>query len=183
MNDPAQTWVDRAKSGDFTAASELIHQNYGGIFAYLRRLSGSEEDAADLTQKTFVKVWESLSRFSGRSSVKTWIHSIAHHVYVDWRRQPARSGFETQNWWESRVSDSPTPLESAIDRDAARRLYHAVEQLDDDQRETVHLHYYQGLTINETAEALGVATSTVKYRLRNALDQLQSRMAEPKIPA
>jgi RNA polymerase sigma-70 factor (ECF subfamily) len=183
MNDPAQIWIDRAKSGDFTAASELIRQTYSDIFAYFRRLCGRDEDAADLTQRTFVKVWQSLNHFSGRSSVKTWIHSIAHHVYADWRRQPSRSQSESQSWWDSCVSDSPTPLEFAIERDAVHRLGRAVDQLDEDQRETVHLYYYQGLSINETAQALGIAASTVKYRLRNALEQLESRLAEPKTPA
>jgi DNA-directed RNA polymerase specialized sigma24 family protein len=48
-----------------------------------------------------------------------------------------------------------------------------VDRLETDLRESVHLHYYQGLTLQETADAMSVATSTVKYRLRQALDQLQ----------
>jgi RNA polymerase sigma factor (sigma-70 family) len=50
-----------------------------------------------------------------------------------------------------------------------------VDALDADVRATVHLHYYQDLSLRETAEALGIATSTVKYRLRQALDQLQKK--------
>jgi RNA polymerase sigma factor (sigma-70 family) len=183
MNDPAETLVDRAKSGDYSAASELIRQTYAGIFNYFKRLCGSDEDAADLTQRTFVKVWQSLAGFSRRSSVKTWIHSIAHNVYVDWRRQPVRSQLETQKWWDSCISQNPTPLETTIEKEGARRVCAALERLDHEQRETVHLHYFQNLSINETAQVLGVATSTVKYRLRNALEQLQSRLSEPKIHA
>jgi RNA polymerase sigma-70 factor (ECF subfamily) len=183
MNATLEMLVDRARTGDYSAASQLIAQSYAGIFAYFRRMCGNEEDAADLTQRAFLKVWQSLAGFRGRSSVKTWIHSIAHHVYVDWRRQPRRSEPAPQHWWDTCVSESPSPLESAMERDAARSLYFAVEQLDEDQRETVTLHYYQGLSIQETAETLGVATSTVKYRLRNALEVLQSRMGERKVPA
>jgi RNA polymerase sigma factor (sigma-70 family) len=52
-----------------------------------------------------------------------------------------------------------------------------VDRLDPDLRESIHLHYYQGLTLQETADAMDVATSTVKYRLRQALDKLQREWA------
>jgi len=55
-----------------------------------------------------------------------------------------------------------------------------VEQLEEDARQVIHLHYYQHLSLLETAEVLGVATSTVKYRLRGALELLRLRMSDPK---
>ena len=58
------------------------------------------------------------------------------------------------------------------------QLYAWVDALDGDVRETVHLHYYQELTLQETADALGIATSTVKYRLRQALTELQKKASE-----
>jgi RNA polymerase sigma factor (sigma-70 family) len=79
------------------------------------------------------------------------------------------------------VAEGPSPFESAAERELALQLYGRVEQLEDEQRVVIHLHYYQSLSIQETADALGVATSTVKYRLRHALDALQSRLAEPKV--
>jgi RNA polymerase sigma-70 factor (ECF subfamily) len=62
------------------------------------------------------------------------------------------------------------------DRQTAQRLYEAVDQLDEDRRHVVHLHYYQGLSIRQTAEVLNVATSTVKYRLREVLRILRTRI-------
>jgi RNA polymerase sigma factor (sigma-70 family) len=56
-----------------------------------------------------------------------------------------------------------------------------VEELDDEKKQTVHLHYYQNLPLSETAEVLGVAVSTVKYRLREALDFLRARSAENEL--
>jgi len=183
MSEHVEALIERAKSGELPAASELLSQFYARIFGYFRRLCGSDEDAADLTQKTFCKVWNSLARFDGRSSFNTWLHSIAHHVYVDWRRQRTRLDLQTDDWWETCVTDEPGPLENITGQENARRLYALVEQLDEEQRETVHLHYYQELTIQETADALGIATSTVKYRVRQAIDLLKSRMAEPKLRA
>ena len=181
MSDHVTALVDRAKSGELAAASQLVAEFYERIFAFFRRLCGRDEDASDLTQKTFCKVWTSLENYNGRASFNTWLHAIAHHVYVDWRRQRNRLDPQSDDWWETCVADGPNPFEDAAARELAHQLYALVEQLDEGQREVVHLHYYQALSLQETAEALDIATSTVKYRLRNALEALQSRMAEPKL--
>ena len=183
MSDHVETLVRQAQSGELAAASELLTQFYERIFAYFRRLSGSDADAADLTQKTFCKVWKSLPGFDHRAAFNTWLHGIAHHVYVDWRRQRNRFDTQSDDWWETCAAEGPSPFETAAEREGAHRLYALVEQLEEDQREIVHLHYYQWLSIQETADALGIATSTMKYRLRHALDFLKSRLAEPKLRA
>jgi RNA polymerase sigma-70 factor (ECF subfamily) len=69
-----------------------------------------------------------------------------------------------------------------METDLAATLYAAVDRLEPAVRDTVHLHYYQGLTLEETADALGLATSSVKYRLRSAVQQLQRRLTgEPAL--
>ena len=181
MSQSIEELCRRAQAGDFSAASELAAATYQRIYAYLRRLCGTDETAADLTQQTFSNLWLSLHGFDGRASFTTWLHRIAHNVYVDWRRKGNRLDAQSDEWWEACVAEGSSPLESTCERDAAHQLYAAVEQLDDDQRVTIHLHYYQGLTLQETADALNIATSTVKYRLRQALASLQSRLAEPKL--
>jgi len=180
MSDRAEQLCARAKGGDLDAASELVSQFYERIFAWFRRLTGHDADAADLTQKTFCKVWNALESFQGRSSFSTWLHGIGHHVYLDWLRQKRPTEQAGEEWWYTRAAEGPSPFEDAAERDAAILLYAAVEQLDEDARQTVHLHYYQGLSLAETAEALGITASTVKYRLRRALDSLRARVAEPK---
>ena len=67
------------------------------------------------------------------------------------------------------------PFETTAERELAHQLYRWVDELDEEKKQTVHLHYYQNLTLNETAEVLGVAASTIKYRLREALAFLRSR--------
>ena len=181
MSDDITALVGRAKSGELAAASELLTQSYERIFAYFRRLCGSDEDAADMTQKTFCKVWNSLANYNGRASFNTWLHAIAHHVYVDWRRRSTPAELASDEWWLHCVDHAPSPSETAANREQAQQVYSLVEQRDHDTRQTVHLHYYQGLSLAETAEVLGIATSTVKYRLREAVEFLKTKMAEPRI--
>ena len=66
---PTNGLVEAAGRGDRAAAVQLIELFYERIFAFLRRLAGNEDDAADLTQRTFSRVWDALPTFAGRSSV------------------------------------------------------------------------------------------------------------------
>lgn len=166
--------IAAARAGDERAAGQLIEEFHARIYAFLRRLTGNDSDAEDLTQRTFARVWTSLNSFAGRSSVASWIHGIAHHVYLDWRRADRRAEPQTDEWWAACPAAGPTPAELVESADLAHALYAAVDRLDPELRNTVHLHCYQGLTLQETADVLGTAASTVKYRLRNALDQLQA---------
>lgn len=181
MSDQATKLCERARAGDTEAASELVTQFYERLYAWFRRLTGHEQDAADLTQKTFCKVWASLGSYQGRSSFSTWLHGIGHHVYVDWRRRRTPTEQPSDEWWLHCTDPAPGPSEIAADQEQARQVYTLVEQLDEDTRQTVHLHYYQGLSIGETAEVLDIATSTVKYRLREALQFLKAKTAEPRL--
>jgi len=166
----------RAGKSDKDAACELLKICYPDVFAYLRRLCGSKQDAEDLTQQTFLKVWSSLDGFAGRSEFSTWLYRIAHNTYIDWRRRNAgQARCCPDRWWLEREDGNPGPLTNAAERQLARRLYEAVDQLDEDKRYVIHLHYYQGLSIRQTAKILNVAASTVKYRLREVLRMLRAK--------
>ena len=176
MEPDAHQLVERARCGDGAAATELIGLFYERIYAFLRRLTANDADAADLTQRTFTRVWQALPTFAGRSSVASWIHSIAYHAYVDWRRADRRTEPRTDQWWEARPTAESQPDEIVANTDMAATVYGTVHELEPDLRDTVQLHYYQDLTLQETADAMGVATSTVKYRLRQALAELQRKL-------
>ncbi len=169
--------------GELRAATDLVDRFYATLYAFLRRLTGTEADAADLTQKTFGRVWQALPRFAGRSSLSSWLHGVAYHVYQDWRRANHRLESRPEDWWADCPDPAPGPDAATARSDLASTLYAAVEALEPDLRDAVHLHYYQGLTLDETAEVLGIAASTVKYRLRSAIERLQSRVADRPQPA
>ena len=187
MEHDANQLVERARGGDRAAAAELIELFYERIYAFLRRLAANDADAADLTQRTFCRVWQALPAFAGRSSVGSWMHSIAYHVYVDWRRADRHTEPRSNEWWAARPAPEALPDEIVAHTDMAAAVYGSVDELEPGLRHTVQLHYYQELTLQETADAMGIATSTVKYRLRQALAELQRKLAakrtSPKPPA
>jgi len=167
-----------ANKGDKDAACQLLKIYYADIFAYLRRLCGSKDDAEDLTQQTFLKVWSSLGTFKSRSKFSTWLHRIAYNTYIDWRRRNSRNRQSQRNqWWQECTDTNPSPFANVAERQLAQRLYEAVDLLDEGKRQVVHLHYYQGLSLRETAKALGIATSSVKHRLREVFKILRGKFS------
>ena len=175
--------AEAARHGDRAAATRLIELFYQRVYAFLRRLAGNDADAADLTQRTFARGWQALPTFVGRSSFSSWIHGIAHHVYVDWRRANHRMEPRSPEWWADCVASGLTPAEASSKSDLAAAVFARVDELSPELRDTVHLHYYQELTLQETADALGIATSTVKYRLRQALTELHKQLSDERHPA
>lgn len=172
--------VAAARRGEPQATSLLVERFYARLYAFLRRLTGNEAVAADLTQTTFSRVWDALPGFAGRSGLGAWLHGIAYHVYQDWWRRDGRLEWRPDEWWLEHADTGPTPDRLAARTDLAATLYAAVDRLEPDLRDTVHLHYYQDLTLEETAAVLGVATSTVKHRLRRAVQMLQSKLLTPE---
>src|SRR5271165_6783248 len=105
--------------GQETDGVRLIEQFYARVFAFLRRLTANEADAADLTQRTFSRVWQSLPTFAGRSSVGSWIHGIAYHVYVDWRRSERPTEPRSPDWWSACPSRDVQPDDAGARADLA----------------------------------------------------------------
>lgn len=167
----------RVQRADKKAACELLQIFYKDIYAYLRRLCGSRADAEDLTQQTFLKVWASFDGFAGRSKFTTWLYRIAYNTFIDWRRNNAAGAqARPDQWWQECIDQNPGPFANIAKRQWAEHIYEVVDQLNDDKKYLVHLHYYQGLSIRETAQVLGIATSTVKYRLREVIKILRKKM-------
>ena len=177
MKTRIKTLCRRAKKADKNAACELLKIYYAEVYAYLRRLCGSRDDAEDLTQQTFLKAWSSLDGFAGRSKFSTWLYRIAHNTYIDWQRRNTGSTQSCPDqWWQECIDQNPGPFANLAERQLAHRLYEAVGRLDEDKKQVVHLHYYQGLSIRETAKVLDIATSTVKYRLREVFKALRVKL-------
>ena len=177
MNTRIKTLCRRAKKADKDAVCELLKIYYAEIYSYLRRLCGSRHDAEDLTQQTFLKAWSSLDGFAGRSKFSTWLYRIAHNTFIDWQRRNTGSTQSCPDqWWQECIDQNPGPFANLAERQLAQHLYQAVNLLDEDKKHVVHLHYYQGLSIRETAKVLNVATSTVKYRLREVFKNLRTKI-------
>jgi RNA polymerase sigma-70 factor, ECF subfamily len=182
MPDRIQKLCTLAQQGDTAAASELLQLFYKKIFCYLRRLTAHTAAAEDLTQETFAALWASLNTYRRQCSFSSWLHRIAYHKYIDWCRAQKKSSDLPEYWWQALPDKTPNPYTRAEEKQLAEKLCQAVDRLEEDKKQAVHLHYYQGLSLRETAAALNRSTAAVKYRLREALKQLSFQLDTAKNP-
>lgn len=166
--------LEAIRSGDRSAAEEMVERTYSAVFASLFRLCGDNDLASDLTQETYQKAWAALSRFDGRSQLFTWLYRIAYTTFLNHVRRPRRmTQLDETDGMEVRDS-SPDAEEMLTSSETAERLREAVLQLPDDLRFTVTAHFWGGLPVRELAEIEQITTVGIRKRLHRAFSLLES---------
>src|SRR5438046_10221798 len=110
MEHDANQLVDNTP-GKQPKAVELIELFYERIYGFLRRLTANDADAADLTQRTFSRVWQKLPTFAGRSSPSSCIDSLAYDLYLDWHRSERRSEARPDAAWAACPAPESAPAD------------------------------------------------------------------------
>lgn len=158
-------------------AERLVETTYRRVFATLYRMTGGNHElAADLTQETYRKAWQSLDRFQGRSSLWTWLYRIAYTTFLDHLRRPRPVPIEDAV--PDPPAPDPSPAERAEARELADRLRRAVLELPETLRFTVAARYWGELSAREIASAEGVSRIAVHKRLRRAHALLRAALEE-----
>jgi RNA polymerase sigma-70 factor (ECF subfamily) len=167
--------INRIRGSDRAACEEMVRANYAAVYRFLVNLTGDAEMAADCTQDTFRIAWQKLADFGGRASIASWLHRIAYNRFIDVYRKSRRERGLQENFQIEQAGIANQELSCvASRRDASQYLSEAVGQLPDEQRAIVALHYFEGLSLAETAAVVGESVGTVKWRLSTALERLRT---------
>jgi RNA polymerase sigma-70 factor (ECF subfamily) len=172
---PDDNLVARIRSGDRSACEEMVRQTYETVYRFLLHLTADADLAADLTQDTFRAAWQKLGDFEGRSSVASWLHRIAYNRFVEVYRKQRRHQSAQEYLQVEFERDAGATWPCATTRsDVSEYLSAAVKQLPEEQGAVVVLHYFEGMSLQETAMVLEQPVGTVKGRLNAALRRLRS---------
>jgi RNA polymerase sigma-70 factor (ECF subfamily) len=164
--------LQRIAGGDRDAFAELYNRLQRPLFGYLMKLVREREMVEDVLNETLLEVWRQAARFEGRSSVNTWVFSIAHHRAVSRLRKRRESSLDEEQ--AAAIEDEgPTPDVKAESNDMSRLIARLMEQLSFEHREILHLAYYQEFSVQEIADALDLPPNTVKTRMFYARQRLK----------
>jgi RNA polymerase sigma-70 factor (ECF subfamily) len=171
--DPDRDLVDRATSGDRDAFESLLRRHYDRIHRLAWRLTGLRADAEDIAQEVCCTLVEKLGSFKGEAKFSTWLMGIVVNACRDHRRRGLTLGRLRERL--SVLAGLAPPPDG---RDAYQRSWiaSALGQLDPLLRDTIVLVVGEDLTHAEAARALGVAESTVSWRMHEARRQLTPKM-------
>src|SRR3990167_11489532 len=171
--------------GDEKSLEVLILTYLKPIYSFVYRYVGNGQDAEDITQEVFVRVWRNLKKFDQNKSFKTWIFSIAKNASLDYLKKKKAipfSEFDTEEGG-NRLTDtladpSPLPLELLEKAGMAKILNVAMEKLSPQYRMVLFLRYNDHFNFREIAESLGEPLNTVKSQHRRALIKLKKLITD-----
>ncbi|MEE4164614.1 MAG: sigma-70 family RNA polymerase sigma factor [Desulfocapsaceae bacterium] len=168
-----ETLIKSIRDGDTDSFAVIVERYKFQIYNLMYRYSGSVEDASEMTQDVFCRVYERLGRYRNRSSFFAWLYTLALNHARDWVRK--KNSSERNNSRFSRdYSNAEVRTPGAILEKGQRvaGLYSALDMLPEDRREMVLLRYRHERSIRELAEIFSISESAVKMRLQRALDEL-----------
>lgn len=172
--------VRRAQSGDHNAFEQLVHEYEKRVYNLAFRMCKNEQDALDLSQDIFVRVFKSLAFFKERSSFSTWLYSIASNACIDFSRRqkkhktlPLEYPDDDGDQSTLEIPDLRYEPEQEYERQALREdIASALTNLSDEHREILILREINGLSYQEICEALDISCGTVKSRICRARESL-----------
>jgi len=182
--------LDAARRGSLESLETLVNRYEQSIYNLAMRLLRHEQDAEDVTQQTFLSLVENLDSFRGESSFRTWLYRIA--TFAAFKILRKRKGLETVSLDAATANDPEqegppphpeyiadwrdTPEHLAQRQEVRQLLEEALAELDEKHRVVFLLRDVEGLSIEETAAALGLTPSNVKVRLLRARLQLREKL-------
>lgn len=141
----------------------------------------NDAEAEDVVQTTYVKVLSGQARWSGRSTFRTWLFGVVRLTALERRRREAslrRRADRAEVDGSAAPTAAAAPDEKVLTAERARRLRQALDELPDRQREVVHLVFYQGLTVSEAGEVMGVSVGSARTHYHRGKQRLKTLLAE-----
>ncbi len=174
MSDDLAPLVERSRQGDMEAFRALVAETEAYVYNLAYRILGNAQEAEDMTQDVFVRVWRALPEFRADSKFTTWLYRIVVNTSLNRRRQ-LRAELQTVDHDDAlnglalpREASGADPSAAAIDRETIAALWAAVERLSAKYRLVIALFYQEGLSYEEIAELLALPLGTVKSHLSRA---------------
>jgi RNA polymerase sigma-70 factor (ECF subfamily) len=177
--------MEKLQGGHDAALNDLMARHATPVFHFLWRMTGNEEDANDLAQETFVRVFKSCKSYHSGERFSTWLFTIAANLgrnHFRWRSRHPNVSMDAENSETKQTlgstlpSKSPAPNEAALAGERAAAVREAVQHLPEDLREAIVLCEWEERTVAEAATILKATPKAVESRLYRARQVLRERL-------
>jgi RNA polymerase sigma-70 factor (ECF subfamily) len=163
--------VKKARLESQTAYTDLLNLYWGDIYRFIYAKCTNENEAEDLTIKTFSKAFDKLALYDFKYPFKNWLLSISNNLFIDYLRAEKRKINSVDVEKDSVVfivDETPSPEDILIQEQHLNELLYYIKQLKPHYREVINLRYFQEYSYKEIAEEMGESLSNVKVKLLRA---------------
>jgi RNA polymerase sigma-70 factor (ECF subfamily) len=175
-NDAIEALIRRCLRGDQAAWESIVRQYRRKVFNTAYKFVGRHEQAEDLTQDIFLKIFKSLDTFDSRANFQTWLISVSRNLCIDHYRRVRKERETIDHQVDanelSPLSHEPSPMAGLERRDRVSLLRHAMAKLPETLRTAVLMRDIQEMTYQEIADALRLPEGTVKSRINRGRTEL-----------
>lgn len=180
--------IEQYRKGDSAAIEQLVLRYQNRIYNVILKMCADPDDAAELTQETFVKIIENLDKFEGRSGFYTWAFRIAVNLTLNYCQRNTKLAFQSLDAEQDQQNDSkvrqvlkdflsddssPDPAAEAQSRELYRIAAKVLMGLDETHRTVIVLRDIEGMSYARIAEILDIEIGTVRSRLSRARSKMR----------
>ncbi|MCH2448899.1 MAG: sigma-70 family RNA polymerase sigma factor [Gracilimonas sp.] len=176
----------RIKTRDTSALSEL-YDNYNGLlFGLILSILKKREEAEDLLQEVFIKIWQNAEKFDlERGTVYTWVVTLTRNRSIDrlrskvYKEQKKQStSLDDEDVFHPLYSEESDPLENTILKERAKKVHQALDQISEKQKKVLQVAYFSGMSQSEISEEFDIPLGTVKTRMRDGMIKLKELLTK-----
>ncbi|WP_019123997.1 RNA polymerase sigma factor SigW [Brevibacillus massiliensis] len=176
--------TERAKRGDREAFAELVDIYKDKIYQLAFRMVGNRQEAEDIAQETFLRVFANLHTYDESYKFSTWIYRIATNLCIDRGRKKKphfsldeeADGTEGLDWYSRLSSNEKTPEEKMVTRELQDTVQEALTQLSPKYRSIMILRYIEDLSLQEISDVLKLPITTIKTRIHRGREALRGKL-------
>jgi RNA polymerase sigma-70 factor (ECF subfamily) len=168
--------IERVLSGDTDAFETLVLENQKKVYNLALKMTGSENDALDISQEAFIKAYTGLRNFRGESRFSVWLYRLTYNLSIDFIRKNQRNQVSSLTYIDDsgeyadyEIPDISFEPESEIEKKELRQaISNGIDELSDKHREILVMREITGMSYEDIANTLGLSEGTVKSRLSRA---------------
>ncbi len=183
MENEERTLIESAQAGDLRAFDRLVRRYDRQVMQLAMSMLNNTQDAEDVFQEIFIKVYKALPRFRFESEFRTWLYRVVVNQCINFRRSRSRRrnrdpgiGWDGGDWLLSLPDDGLDPESQMLNTEIGHQIARALETLPAKQRAVFVLRHYHGHRLREIARILDCAEGTVKNYLFRATRKLQKEL-------
>jgi RNA polymerase sigma-70 factor (family 1) len=174
--------VTKLRNNDVEAFDFLYHQYSNKLFRFAFSLLKNEEDACEIVQETFFRIWEKRNKIDSSKSFKSFLFSVSYHLIIDQLRKRLKDQ-EFRNSLEKHFNKQVNLQENRIDYNTLEtEINKAVDELPEKRKQIYKLSREQGFSHKEIAGQLGVKPKTVENQINLALKHIKTRLGKDILP-
>lgn len=178
LNDIEKVLIEKCKNGDIEAFEKLILGYQKKVFNLCYRYIENHDDASELAQEVFIKIYKSIINFKGESSLSTWIYKIAVGTCIDEIRKRKKYNVisidNSENSAGIELIDNSHNPHSRFERnETVKEIYAAINELSEEFKTVIILRDVQGFSYSEISEIADIPMGTVKSRIKRARDDMK----------